>query len=308
MSDSTVDHATAAINAGSQSFAAAARLFDGPTRRSAVMLYSWCRHCDDVIDGQVLGHGQVGGDRHGAAERLAELEQQTRRVYRGDAITDPNFRALAEVVRRHAIPQRFPLEHLDGFRMDVEGQRFLNLEDTLRYSYAVAGVVGIMMALIMGVRDEDVLDRACDLGIAFQLTNIVRDVVEDAQIGRVYLPEAWLAEEGVPTGQVAAPQHRPAVAACASRLLETADLYYESAGAGIPALPLRSAWAIATARGVYRRIGEKVIARGAAAWDSRTRTGRRDKLRHVIGGAALALASRRGRPAARNPALWARPR
>ena len=86
MSDSTVQHATATINAGSKSFAAAARLFDKPTRRSAVMLYAWCRHCDDVIDGQVLGHGQAGGERARAAEQLAELEDLTRRTSRGEAL------------------------------------------------------------------------------------------------------------------------------------------------------------------------------------------------------------------------------
>lgn len=308
MSDSTVQHATATINAGSKSFAAAARLFDEPTRRSAVMLYAWCRHCDDAIDGQVLGRGQVGGEREAAAARLADLEELTRRAYRGESMRDPNFQAFAEVTRRHAIPERYPLEHLAGFRMDVEGHRFATVEDTLRYCYGVAGVVGIMMAIIMGVRDEDVLDRACDLGVAFQLTNIARDIVEDAQIGRAYLPEDWLADAGIPLSRLGAPQHREALAGSARRLLAMADAYYDSAGVGIAALPLRSAWAIATARGVYREIGEKVIARGPRAWDSRASTTRAEKLRHVMGGAALALASRRTSPIPRPADLWTRPR
>ncbi len=308
MTENIIDHATETINAGSKSFAAAARLFDEPTRRSAVMLYAWCRYCDDVIDGQTLGHGQVDGRRDGAAERIAELEAMTRRVYRGEPVENRNLRALAEVVRRHAIPERFPMEHLAGFRMDVEGHRFRTIEDTLRYSYGVAGAVGIMMAMIMGVRDDHVLDRACDLGIAFQLTNIARDIIEDAQIGRIYLPEDWLAEAGIPSGKITAPQYRAALAGCAGRLLSLADQYYDSAAAGISALPLRSAWAIATARAVYRQIGDKVIASGARAWDSRVSTSRRDKLRHVVGGAMLALASRRGRPIPRAADLWTRPR
>ena len=308
MSEAAVEQATDTINAGSKSFAAAARLFDEPTRRSAVMLYAWCRHCDDVVDGQVLGHGQVGGERDGAAQRLAELEELTRRAYRGERMTAPNFQALQYVVQRHAIPERFPLEHLAGFRMDVDGHRFSSIEDTLHYCYGVAGVVGIMMAMIMGVRDEEVLDRACDLGIAFQLTNIARDIVEDAQIGRVYLPEHWLTAAGIPPGAVAAPEHRAALAGCARRLLALADAYYDSAGVGVGALPLRSAWAIATARGVYRQIGDKVIARGSNAWDSRTNTSRNDKLRHIVGGAVLALGSRRSKPTARSAELWTRPR
>ena len=96
------------------------------------------------------------------------------------------------------MPHRYPLEHLDGFVMDVEGREYHTLTDTVEYCYHVAGVVGVMMAYIMGVRDEPTLDRATDLGLAFQLTNICRDVVEDAEVGRVYLPLDWLTEAGVP--------------------------------------------------------------------------------------------------------------
>lgn len=142
MNDRVIDHSTQAINVGSKSFAAAAKLFDERTRQSAVMLYAWCRHCDDVIDGQTLGHGQVEGDRSTGEARLTELVDLTERAYAGEPMSDPAFAAFQQVVQRHQIPKRYPLEHLAGFRMDVQGYRYQTLDDTLLYCYRVAGVVG----------------------------------------------------------------------------------------------------------------------------------------------------------------------
>jgi phytoene synthase len=306
MNDATVASAETAIARGSQSFAAAARLFDRETRASAVMLYAWCRHCDDVIDGQALGHASPESETGTPAERLALLERRTRAALAGEPTGDPAFDGLARVVARHAIPARYPLAHLDGFRMDVEGRRYGNLDDLLGYCYGVAGVVGVMMAHVMGVRDEAVLDRACDLGLAFQLTNIARDIVPDAGEGRVYLPEAWLAEAGIPPDAVADARHRAALAGLAARLVDAAEPYYDSALIGIGALPGRAAWAIATARGVYRQIGTEVKRRGPAAWDSRVSTSTAAKLGHVAQGGIRALGRRRG-PAPRAAGLWQRP-
>jgi phytoene synthase len=308
MSITVVEHATQSINVGSKSFAAAAKLFDEQTRQSAVMLYAWCRYCDDVVDGQDHGHGQVDGDRTASEARLRELEDLTRRAYAREPMNEPAFAAFQQVIQRHAIPERYPLEHLAGFRMDVEERVYYRLDDTLEYCYHVAGVVGIMMAMLMGARDEDTLDRACDLGMAFQLTNIARDIVEDARIDRIYLPREWLNEVGIPASEVADPVHRSRLAILAQRLVELAEPYYDSAATGIADLPLRSAWSIATARAVYREIGLKVNARGPKAWDSRVSTSTADKLRLVIRGALRALASRAGRSSPRPANLWTRSR
>lgn len=303
-----VAHGTAAIRTGSHSFAAAARLFEAPVRESAVMLYAWCRHCDDVVDGQELGHGQRGGERGDGAARLAELREATRRACAGLPSDDPVFAGLAEVVRRHRIAPVYFEHHLDGFAMDVADHRYATLEDTLAYCWRVAGVVGVMMSQIMGRSDAATLDRACDLGMAFQLTNIARDVVEDAAIGRIYLPAEWLAAEGIPAdATLAHPRHRAALARVAQRLVQAAEPYYDSAKAGLPALPLRSAWSIATARSVYRAIGRKVTARGPAAWDTRARTNRAEKIGWVATAAAQALVSRTRRPREREEGLFQRP-
>jgi phytoene synthase len=308
--DDLVEHSRAVIERGSRSFAAAARLFDPQTRAGAYLLYAWCRHCDDCTDDQELGFDGARLEVSEARERLDGLERLTRRALAGEPVDDPVFAGLGMVVRRHAIPERYPLEHLEGFRMDVENRPYRDLDDTLEYCYHVAGVVGVMMAHIMGVRDEPTLDRAADLGIAFQLTNICRDAVEDAGVGRVYLPDRWLAEAGLPRDGVAALEHRGRLAAVVRRVLAEADRYYRSARLGIPRLPFRSAWAVAAARAVYRDIGRLVLRRGATAWDSRAATGRGRKAVLVVlagGTAAAVTAFGRGPGSAPRTGLWTRP-
>ena len=314
MSEALMQHATQTIEVGSKSFAAAAKLFDAETRRGVLMLYAWCRHCDDVVDGQELGFAPAASAPaphaagHDPVKELALLRDQTRRAYAGERMHDPAFAAFQEVALRHGIEPRHAYDHLAGFAMDVEGARYETIDDTLRYCYHVAGVVGLMMASIMGARDPAVLDRACDLGLAFQLTNIARDIVDDAHIGRCYLPAAWLREAGIPQDEIALPRHREALAKIAARLVDHAEPYYESAYAGLAALPLRSAWAIATARLVYRQIGIVVKRRGPHAWDTRAGTSKLTKLWLLLRGGCDALSSRIRTTSSPRPArLWSRP-
>jgi phytoene synthase len=299
------------IQKGSQSFAAAAALFDPQTRADAEMLYAWCRHCDDVIDGQALGHDREMVDQAEVEQRLVDLYARTRAALAGEPMDDPAFAAFREVARRRAIPEAYPIALIDGFAMDVEGRRYETIEDTLDYCWHVAGVVGVMMAIVMGVKPGDLatLRRAQDLGLAFQLTNIARDIVEDAQNDRVYLPADWLAQAGVPETAIADPQRRAAVAGLARRLVELAEPYYASARWGLRGLPVRSAWAVAAARGVYREIGVKVVARGAAAWDARVSTSTAEKLWLALGGGLMALRGAtldRWREPPPRPAMWSK--
>lgn len=302
-----MEHAVNSITVGSKSFAAASRLFDPATRRSAVMLYAWCRHCDDVIDGQEGGRDAAPVSPEDVRARLAGLIEQTHAVYAGQPVTTPAFAAFQDVVRRHDLRQVYALDHLAGFAMDVEDRQYLRQDDLFEYCYHVAGVVGLMMAQVMGVQDERTLDRACDLGMAFQLTNIARDIVEDAAIGRCYLPQEWLTELNIPRERMTETEFRPALAVLANRLVTLAEPFYQSAEAGIGALPWRSGWAVATASGVYREIGVKVQAAGAAAWDERVSTTKADKLRLVVKGAWRSLASRGRDWPQRDSSLWQRP-
>ncbi|WP_112872817.1 phytoene/squalene synthase family protein [Paracoccus endophyticus] len=298
-----VAESQAAIAAGSQSFAAAAKLMPAGIREDTVMLYAWCRHADDVVDGQELGSAPAAqGD---PAERLARLKAETLEALHGTGPLSPPFAALRAVARRHDFPDRWPLDLIDGFAMDVAGRNYRTLNDTLDYSYHVAGVVGVMMARVMGVRDPGVLDRACDLGLAFQLTNIARDVIDDARIGRVYLPGDWLEEAGATVeGDIPS----PALYAVILRLLDAAEPYYASAFAGLPALPARCAWSIAAAARIYRAIGTRIRRGGPQAYRQRIGTSGTAKAGLALRGLADVGLSRARPRAAPRDGLWTRPR
>ncbi|WP_299297438.1 phytoene/squalene synthase family protein [uncultured Tateyamaria sp.] len=276
-----------AIAAVSQSFAAAAKLMPRAIRDDVVMLYAWCRHADDVIDGQALGSAPELVDN--PAGRLAALRADTLRALNSDDPMSPAFAALRRVARRHDFPADWPLTLIDGFAMDVEGRSYKTIEDTLDYAYHVAGIVGVMMARVMGVHDPQALDRACDLGIAFQLTNIARDVLDDAAIGRVYLPSEWLT--GMPP-LTAATAPSPELHAVVLRLLDLAEPYYASAWQGLPALPLRAAWSIASALRIYRQIGIKIRRGGPAVMATRAGTSGSAKLIMAFIGGVDAFRSR----------------
>jgi len=297
MGDPVLEAAHAAIRQGSKSFALASRLFDGPTRDRATLLYAWCRHCDDVIDGQWRGEGahDWGGT---PAERLALLRTLTDRALAGEPTGEPAFEALARVAAETGLPARHAHELLEGFRMDVEWEPVADADRLLTYCYHVAGCVGVMMAIVMGVSpgDHGTLARASDLGLSFQLNNIARDVAEDAARGRCYLPADWLADEGLTPETHADPANRAALHRVVTRLVDLAERYEASASHGVPALRNRQAWAVLSAAQIYGDIGRKVRGRGPEALEGRTRTRRRDKLIAVVLAAPEALWKRNVSP------------
>jgi phytoene synthase len=311
--DNIVRLSSAIIQAGSKSFAAAAKIFNPETRASAYLLYAWCRHCDDVIDGQQLGYDQGNTPNHDPTKELIKLRKQTNDALTGILTDDPIFSALQKVISKNNIPKAYPLALLDGFEMDVHRRSYQTIDDTLNYCYHVAGVVGVMMSIIMGAKDDATLDRACDLGLAFQLTNIARDVIEDAQNGRVYLPTAWLRSAGLNADPnlLLQESHREQLVIVVDRLLKEAEKYYDSSLSGLPKLGFRSAWAIATARIVYRKIGVELIKNGPKAWDRRVSTTKYQKFSALISGLGAAIYAHTIGPY-RAPSsrygLWTRPK
>lgn len=303
-----VDNSRLIIQRGSKSFAAAAKIFDTETRENAYMLYAWCRHCDDVIDNQTLGFDSKPQSADTTKAILATLREQTQAAIDNQPCEEPVFEGLRYVLQHNEIPGRYPLELLEGFAMDASDHEYKTLEETLQYCYYVAGVVGVMMAYVMGTRDEAALQRAIDLGIAFQLTNISRDVREDAEIGRVYLPGDWLQEAGIPRDEILQQKHADALAGVVERLLDEADRYYASANEGLRALGFRSAWAVASARGVYRAIGDIVRDRGARAFQERVIVRKRRKILGVAEGmldaVRASLLDRHTNPPPRDKDLW----
>ena len=309
MTDAVLAASKASIVKGSKSFRSASRLFEQEVREDAWLLYAWCRACDDEIDGQDHGFAHETLSIEEQRRRLERLYDLTRRAMTGEAMADPTFSAFQRVALRHGLSEQWALDMIDGFRMDVERHDYRTIDDVMAYCWHVAGVVGVMMARVMGVTDPEILRRAQDLGLAFQLTNISRDVIEDAEGGRVYLPADWLTEAGVdPTpAAVADPANRAAVHAVTQRLLDVAEPYYDSARAGLRGLPFRSSMAIAAARGVYREIGRKVARNGPGVWKQRVSVGKAMKLWLFGRGALIAIWTRllsRGHHPAMRPALW----
>jgi len=243
----------ALLRRGSKSFAAAARLLPPRVRAPTTVLYAFCRVADDAID---AGTGAP-------AAALEALRASLDRAYADAPADDPVERALAALVRDHALP-RAPLDALlDGFAWDAARRPCETPDDLHAYAARVAAAVGVAMTWLMGVRDFHVLARACDLGIAMQLTNVARDVGEDARAGRLYLPHAWMREEGLePDDFVARPAPGPALGRVVERVLAEADRLYWRADRGIAWLPRDCRPAVRAARLCYARIGAKLRDRG----------------------------------------------
>lgn len=246
--------ARAVIAHHSRSFALASRLLPKQARDDAAVLYAWCRRADDAVD-------TPSAD----PDVLATLSGELDLAYTG-AAEDLLLAAFGEVVRARAIPRAYPAELLAGMAMDLDGARYEAVEDLFAYAWRVAGVVGLMMTHVLGLDDEDALVPAAHLGIAMQLTNVCRDVAEDWQRGRLYLPDEVLARHGAGGLRKELGQPLPAAAVAPLRgavrdVLALADRYYRSADRGLAALPWRAAFAIRSARDIYAAIGGQIARR-----------------------------------------------
>jgi len=251
------------IMQGSKSFSLAALLLGRETRDSAFLLYHWCRYCDDMIDQAEPGK---------AHEKLQMLREQTIQALTGAENLEPAFLALSRVVKKYSIPHHYPLELLAGMEMDVLQCQYNSFANLKLYCYRVAGVVGLMMAHILGVSHEKALRNACDMGIAMQLTNIARDILTDAQINRIYLPVEWLKEVGIPplANAIMSPKHRAPLFLIVKKLLNEAEVFYQSGDRGLPFLATQPRLAIMSARYIYSDIGQLILYRKSFAWDTRT--------------------------------------
>ena len=292
--DNVTQFGHASIKKGSKSFALASRVLPPELRDDASMLYAWCRYCDDVIDGQEMGHGQIEDYKTGQSGRLEQLRLETTNALAGVPTDNPVFAGLARVVKTHKIDHKHPHDLLKGFEMDASERVYETVDDILDYSYHVAGVVGVMMANIMGVRDKATLDRASDLGLAFQLTNIARDVIDDAKADRVFVPQDLLTKNGAPIDAASLAKHKnwPTAHKAACEQLDIAEQYYDSAKVGIKELPFRCAWAISAALAVYREIGERLKDGGPEAWEGRVSASKGRKMALAFGSVGPALGRR----------------
>lgn len=284
-------HCAAAIRDGSRSFHTASLILPANLRRPAYGLYAFCRLSDDAVD-------RDGG----SFDAVVRLRARLASACDGAPQDAPADRAMADLISTYAVPRAAPEALLEGLAWDAEGRRYETLEDLHAYAVRVAGSVGVVMTLMMGVRDASTLARACDLGVAMQLTNIARDVGEDARAGRLYLPLAWMRDVGLdPDGFLASPVASPAIKILIARLLSEAETLYARARHGVARLPPSCRPAILGAALLYADIGAALARRHRLdSISHRARVGGARKL--ALLGKAIALSPfvARGAPA---PAL-----
>lgn len=253
-------------------FAAASRLLAPGAHDEIAILYQFCRTVDDLAD--------ESGD-------VSALEQMIREI-RGDTPPSPLVADLQKLAHKGA-PLEAAVQLIEGCRSDVGVVRYETEDELIRYGYRVAGTVGRLCCPLLGVTDARAEAFAVDLGIAMQLTNIARDVAEDAARDRVYLPKRWLAEQDLSARDVIDGRHKERTAKVVARLLDLAERYYRSADAGLRYIPLRARIAVALAARRYRGIGLATRARGAAAVGSRTVLGPRQRLFYLLSAPLVAL-------------------
>jgi 15-cis-phytoene synthase len=238
----------AMLKGGSRTFHAASLVLPRSVADPAIALYAFCRLADDAVD--------LGNDRAAAVDRLRD---RLDRAYRGQPMNCAADRVFADVVAKFCIPRALPEALLEGLAWDAEVRRYETLQDLVAYAARVAGAVGAMMTLVMGQRAPAIVARACDLGVAMQLTNIARDVGEDARAGRLYLPLAWLRQAAIdPETWLAEPAFTAEIAAIVQRLLDAADRLYDRATLGIAHLPATCRPGIYAARALYAEIGREL--------------------------------------------------
>lgn len=245
---------------GSKSFYFATRFFPQPLAESAHAVYWFCRHTDDLVDeapSPEVGHLQI--------EDWARAVETALRT--GEA-SDPILVLFLDAVHRHGIPHEYPLELIEGMRMDLRRTRYRTFAELRVFCYRVASVVGLMMSHVIGFHGP-ALGHAADLGVAMQLTNILRDIGEDLRMGRIYLPEEDLDRFQYSAADLMAHRRSDAFRNLMQFQIARARQYYEQAMPGIPMLHPDGRFAVRIAADVYRQILARIEATDYEVFDRR---------------------------------------
>ena len=258
---------------GSKSFSLASLFFDSETKISSWYLYSWCRYCDDLVD---------FAKPEEIKNVVTDLRQCTLKALQGQAQQNHPWPALQMISAQHKLPTQYALDLIEGFERDALKKPIQDEADLLNYCYNVASAVGLMMCHIMTISSNEALKHAVALGRAMQMTNISRDVQEDFQHGRLYLPVTWLNEAGLNEKKFLEPKNRAQLYIVIRRLLAKAEENYQYGQRGLIYLPTRAAWAVASALRIYRAIGRKIENDIELSLNSRTTISKTHKILHVI--------------------------
>ncbi len=240
------DECVSLMRGGSKTFFAASRLLPKRVRQASVALYAFCRVADDLVD-----------NSKNPAFSLEQLERRLDLIYSQEPMDFIEDHALSHVVHQFKLPRPLLDALMEGFKWDTQIRFYPNIEAVHDYGARVAGSVGAMMSWIMGARNPSTLARACELGVAMQLTNIARDVGEDARNGRLYLPLDWLQKEGIDPAQwLKNPTLSVGIQNVVAKLLNEADRLYKKSSVGVADLAPEYRAAIFAARLIYAEIGQ----------------------------------------------------
>jgi 15-cis-phytoene synthase len=231
-----------------------------PRRRAIIALYAFCREVDDVVDDAT----DVGV----ASAKLAWWRGEIHAAFEGSP-QHPVALALKPVVAAYALPEAHFQEVIDGMAMDLERNRYLDFSELEQYCHKVAGVVGLMSAEIFGYANPATRRYARDLGIAFQLTNIVRDVGEDARRGRIYVPQQDLDDHGVTAASILKRETGPAFRALMAAEVERARAWYQRALGALPPEDRAAQRPGLIMAGIYRALLDEIVRDGYAVLDHR---------------------------------------
>lgn len=255
----TVAKSRAVLSQQARSFRWAAQFLSPDRYDDVAIVYAFCRLVDDLAD--------LAPSVEEAQESLHRVECELRGVHAPSDLVA----ALLLVSERQGLDLDCAHELIKGVRSDLEAVCIPDDRALLRYCYRVAGTVGLMMCAVLGVQDQDALTYALDLGVGMQLTNMCRDVAEDASMKRVYLPATRLMVYGTTSKALLNGSPDKEAVACVVRdLLLLADRYYKSADDGMRFIPVRSRFAILVASRMYRAIGVRLRAHGCDALSGRT--------------------------------------
>ncbi|MCC6264397.1 MAG: phytoene/squalene synthase family protein [Bryobacterales bacterium] len=245
--------AAEATATGSKSFYFATRFFPPHLARAAHAVYWFCRHTDDLVD-------EAPSMEVGAAA-LDEWEQALARAWDAGRREEPILRIFVETAHQFRIPREYPFELIEGMRMDLQGTHYADFASLREFCYRVASVVGLMMCHVIGFRDPAPA-HAIDLGIAMQLTNILRDVGEDLRRGRVYLPAEDLEHFGYSVEDLRGAVIDDRFRALMQFQILRAEEYYQRAEPGIAMLHADGQFAVRVAADVYRGILREIEQNG----------------------------------------------
>lgn len=257
------DYCAAKVKASGSSFAASFRFLDAPRRQAINALYAFCREVDDVVDEcrePAIAQAKLAWWR----DELGKLEDPRRKP------EHPVTQALAAARARFDLPVEQLGEIIDGMQMDLELARYANFAQLQLYCHRAAGVVGLLSAEIFGYGDRRTLKYAHALGLALQLTNIIRDVGEDARRGRIYLPQDELARFGVAERDILNRRHSPEFAALMAFQAQRAREHYDRAFAQLPSADRKAQRAGLVMAAIYRSLLDEIEKDGFLVLDRRT--------------------------------------